>query len=59
MSPVIPRPQHKNLYFLHSWKRKKKKKDENKEEKTKSTCKMSEFICPQPFYEEKNITKKT
>lgn len=38
MSPVIPRPQHKNLYFLHSWKR-KKKKDENKEEKTKSTCK--------------------
>ena len=36
MSPVIPRPQHKNLciYFLHSWKT--KKKDENKEEKRKA-----------------------
>lgn len=33
MSPVIPRPQHKNLYFLHSWKRKKKKKMRIKKKK--------------------------
>ena len=34
MSPVIPRPQHKNLciYFLHSWKTKKKMRIKKKKE---------------------------
>lgn len=56
MSPVIPRPQHKNLYLFSAF---MEETNERKEEKRKPTCETSESICPQPFYEEMNITKKT